>query len=354
MDTMLAGRLNLATGSFAVTGVPVPEPGPGELLIEVKAAGVCLSDVHLIDRTLRPVFNPNNEVTLGHEVAGIVFRLGSNLKRPWKPGARVVLLGGEPCGTCDACWRHAPCLVPRTRGADFDGGWAQYAVAREECVYAIPDHLPFEQAAIIPDAVSTPYAAVVATAGVRPAQAVGIWGAGGLGVHAISVARLVGAEPIIAIDPLTDALERTLSYGADVALQPEDPNFHEKLMEATRGQGLDVAFDFAGVPTAREQAATSLARNGVLVLVGIAAQPFAIADDAVFNYSGNEVRGHYGSTPAHLEELIRLTSAGRLDLTASVSERLPLSQASEAVAHLAHKSGSPVRIVLTPAHRAGA
>ncbi|WP_398921507.1 zinc-binding dehydrogenase [Streptomyces sp. I6] len=240
------------------------------------------------------------------------------------------------------------CVSPRTRGVDFDGGWAQYALAGEEAVYAIPGHLPFDQAAIIPDAVSTPYAAVVETAAVRPAQAVGIWGAGGLGVHAISVARMVGAEPIIAVDPLPTALERAPSFGADVALAPEDPGFHEKVMEATGGKGLDAAFDLAGVPPAREQAAACLARNGVLVLVGITPRPFSLAGGGVFQYMMNQVRGHYGSAPAHLEELIRLASTGRLDLTASVSERLPLSQAPEAVARLTDKSSSPVRIVLIP------
>ncbi|MHC5908608.1 alcohol dehydrogenase catalytic domain-containing protein, partial [Streptomyces sp. S6] len=190
MSTMLAGRLRLDSRTFAVEEVPVPVPGPGEVLVEVKAAGVCLSDVHLIDGGITPFF-PDEEVaasnalTLGHEAAGTVHTLGPAVRGPWQPGQRVVLQAGQACGGCEACLRRTGCRRPRTRGVDYHGGWAQYALAREDTLLPIPDDLPFEQAAIIPDAVSTPYAAIVGTGAVRPAQAVGIWGAGGLGAHGI-------------------------------------------------------------------------------------------------------------------------------------------------------------------------
>lgn len=128
---------------------------------------------------------------------------------------------------------------------DYDGGWAQYALAREDTLLPIPDHLPFDQAAITPDAVSTPYAAIVDTGAVRPAQAVGIWGAGGLSAHGIRLARVVGAAPVIAVDPLPSARERALLFGADHALDPMAGDFAEAVREATAGRGIDVAFEFA-------------------------------------------------------------------------------------------------------------
>ncbi|MYT25634.1 alcohol dehydrogenase catalytic domain-containing protein, partial [Streptomyces sp. SID7760] len=203
MNTMLAGRLRLDTRTFAVEEVPIPVPGPGEVLVEVRAAGVCLSDVHLIDGSLSPFFLTDavteaGAVTLGHEVAGVVHTLGPDVKGGWTPGQRVVLQAGEACGDCGGCLRRMTCHRPLTRGLDYDGGWAQYTIAREGTLLPIPDELPFDQAAIIPDAVSTPYAAIVGTGAVRPAQAVGIWGAGGLGAHAVRLARMVGAAPIIA------------------------------------------------------------------------------------------------------------------------------------------------------------
>ncbi|MER7010368.1 zinc-binding dehydrogenase [Saccharopolyspora sp. NPDC000359] len=348
MNTMLAGRLHVPSGRFRVEEVPVPVPGPGEVLVEVKAAGVCLSDVHLVDGTLKP-FVPTEELTLGHEVAGVVHSLGPDLRGDWTPGTRVALQAGQSCGECANCRRRrAPCLAVRTRGVDYDGGWAQFAIAREDTLAPIPDQLPFDQAAIIPDAVSTPYAAIVATGEVRPAQAVGIWGAGGLGAHGIQLARLAGAAPVIAVDPLASARERALTFGADLALDPADPDFTAAVRRATDGHGLDVAFDFAGVPAVREQAATALCRGGAMVLVGLAPQPLTIADGTRFSWNKNQVRGHYGSGPEHVEQLIRLAATGRLDLSPSITDHLPLAEAEEAVHRLENKTGDPVRLVLVP------
>ncbi|MFF5701317.1 zinc-binding dehydrogenase [Streptomyces sp. NPDC012794] len=353
MNTMLAGRLRLDTRTFAVEEVPIPVPGPGEVLVEVRAAGVCLSDVHLIDGSLSPFFPTDavteaGAVTLGHEVAGVVHALGPDTKGDWTPGQRVVLQAGEACGDCAGCLRRMLCHRPLTRGLDYDGGWAQYTIAREGTLLPIPDDLPFDQAAIIPDAVSTPYAAIVGTGAVRPAQAVGIWGAGGLGAHAVRLARMVGAAPILAIDPLPSARERALLFGADFALDPLAPDFAEAVREATAGRGLDVAFDFAGVGAARAQAASVLGPFGSLVLAGLTPEPVTIADSIGFCFNVNQVRGHYGSEPEHVEQLVGLASAGRIDLAPSITAHVPLAEAADAVARLENKTGDPIRLVLTP------
>ncbi|WP_060902689.1 zinc-binding dehydrogenase [Streptomyces europaeiscabiei] len=353
MSTMLAGRLHLDTRTFAVEEVPLPVPGPGEVLVEVRAAGVCLSDVHLIDGSLSPAFPVDavansRAVTLGHEVAGVVHTLGPDVRGMWAPGQRVVLQAGQACGECGDCLRRMSCRQPLTRGVDYDGGWAQYAVAREDTLLPIPDGLPFDQASIIPDAVSTPYAAIVGTGAVRPAQAVGIWGAGGLGAHGIRLARMVGAAPIIAVDPLPTARERALAFGADVALDPTSAGFAEAVDQATGGRGVQVAFDFAGVPAARPQAAAALGPEGVLVLAGLTPEPIIIGDSLGFCFQGNQIRGHYGSGPEHVAELIRLASAGRIDLAPSITAHVPLADAPDAVARLEKKIGDPIRLVLTP------
>ncbi len=346
---MLAGRLHLDDLRFAVEEVPIPVPGPGEVLVEVKAAGVCLSDVHLIDGTLRPAFGRSAAVTLGHEVAGVVHVLGPGVPGGWAPGARVTLQAGQACGLCANCQRlRPPCLQVQTRGVDYDGGWAQYAIARHDTLVAIPDSLPFDQAAIVPDAVSTPYAAIVASGGVRPAQAVGIWGVGGLGAHGVRLARLAGAAPIIAVDPLVAARGRALEFGADLALDPADPAFAETVAGATGGGGLDAAFDFAGVGAVREQAAGVLAPGGVLVLVGLTPEPLALGDGTRFSFLGQKVSGHYGSMPDHIDQLIRLATTGRLDLAPSISGHIPLADAADAVARLERKTDAPIRLVLVP------
>ena len=333
---MLAGRLTYATRTFAVEDVPVPEPGPGQVLIKVAAAGVCLSDLHVVDGSLTPV-RGRDVVTLGHEVAGTVAALGEGVTG-WAPGARVLLWAGE---------LSADGMV-LTRGVDYDGGWAEYAVATASTVVAIPDDLPFEQAAIIPDAVSTPWAAITATAAVRPAEPVGVWGVGGLGAHAVQLLRLVGAAPIVAVDPLPEARRRALDLGADVALDPADPELRRRIHEETGGAGLAAAFDFAGVAAVREQAITCLGRGGRLVLVGLTAEPLRIGNGTAVSYLLQKILGHFGSVPEHLDQLLALTARHRLDLSRSVSEVIPLADAAKAIERLHRKQDNPIRLILRP------
>ncbi|WP_433263413.1 zinc-binding dehydrogenase [Actinosynnema sp. CS-041913] len=333
---MLAARLNVKTHSLAVVEVPAPEPGPGQVRIEVAAAGVCLSDVHLIDGSLVPLFLAGDTVTLGHEVAGTVDALGPGVTGV-STGQRVLLQAGEERAG-----------VVYTRGVDYDGGWAQYALAAADTVVPIPDGLPFEQAAIIPDAVSTPWAAITATAQVRPAEAVGVWGAGGLGAHAVQLLRLAGAAPIFAVDPLPAARERALAFGADLAFDAADADLPQRVRQANGGRGLAAAFDFAGVAAVREQAVACLDARGRLVLVGLTDKPLTITNGTAFSYFQQQVRGHYGSEPPHLVELVNLVAHGRIDFSRSITDVLPLARAQEAVDRLIRKEGDPIRLVLRP------
>jgi D-arabinose 1-dehydrogenase-like Zn-dependent alcohol dehydrogenase len=335
--TMLAGRMNFATKTFAVQEVPVPVPGPGEVRVKVRAAGVCLSDVHLIDGTLRPLLLPGDEVTLGHEVAGEVESLGEGIVDGPELGARVIVGAGKHVG--ETVW---------TMGVDYDGGWAEYLVTPVGLLVPIPDELPFEQAAIIPDAVSTPWGAIEWTAKVQPGETVGVWGVGGLGAHGVQLLRFAGAAPIIAVDPIPAARERALAFGADLALDPADPAFAEQMVAATRGKGLNVAIDFAGVAAARAQALAALGFGGRLIVVGISGGDLSVGYDAAFSYTRRQVLGHYGYEERHVADLVRLTELGRLDFSRSVSDTIPLAKAAEAVARLESKQGNPIRLVLIP------
>jgi D-arabinose 1-dehydrogenase-like Zn-dependent alcohol dehydrogenase len=334
-DSMLAGRLNVRTKVFEVKEVPRPTPGPGQVLVEVRAAGICLSDVHLIDGQLNPLFLPGDEVTLGHEVAGVVSELGEGVT-DWQPGQRVLLQAGEEVDG----WVH-------TRGVDYDGGWAQYALATVGTLVSIPDDLPFEQACIVPDAVSTPWASIVKTAGVRAGEPVGVWGIGGLGAHAVQLLRLSGAAPIVAVDPVESARQRALDLGADLALDPSE-DVATRVRELTGGAGLAYAFDFAGVAPVREQAVHCLEREGGLVLVGLTDQPLTVRNGTQFSYFSQRLLGHYGSEPQHVQQLVDLVRFGRLDLSRSISGTMPLEEAARGVEMLEHKEGNPIRLVLQP------
>ncbi|MER5747666.1 zinc-binding dehydrogenase [Streptomyces sp. NPDC002225] len=337
MEQMLAARLHVPSRTLRIEEVAKPAPGPGQVLVKVEAAGVCLSDVHLIDGTLTPLLLRGDTVTLGHEVSGTIAETGPGVTR-WTPGQRVVLYAGEV--------RDG---VTYTRGVDYDGGWAEYALSAEHALTELPETIPFDQGAIIPDAVSTPWGAITVTGAVKPAEAVGVWGAGGLGVHAIQLLRAVGACPVVAIDPNPTARERALAQGADLALDPGDPALRERVAEVTGGAGLAAAFDFAGVPAVREQALSVLAPKGRLVLVGLTDQPLTVADGTRFSYLQQRILGHYGSDmPVALPELLTLLQGGRLDFSGSISGEFPLAEAAEAVERLENKTGDPIRLILRP------
>jgi D-arabinose 1-dehydrogenase-like Zn-dependent alcohol dehydrogenase len=327
---MRAGRITVSTRAFDVVDVPTPDAGSGQVRIKVAAAGVCLSDVHFLEGILSPGDLAGDHVTLGHEVAGVVDQVGAGVAGV-AVGDRVVVIAGE---------RNAALQIT-TMGFDYDGGWAEYVVTKAELVAKIPDSLPFEQAAIIPDAVSTPWAAISSTGKVQAGETAVVFGVGGLGVHAVQLLKIVGCSKVIAIDPREGARANALARGADFAFAPDD-------VEIKKHRGLNVAFDFAGVTPVRKQALSLLGEQGRLVIVGIANEPIVIPNDMAFTYMRTQIMGHYGSEAHHVRELIEFAGDGRLDLSHSVTQVLPLEQAGQALDTLANKVGNPIRIVLKP------
>ena len=326
---MRAGRISVSTRAFEVVDVATPDAGAGQVRIKVGAAGVCLSDVHFLEGILSPGYLEGDLVTLGHEVAGTIDQVGAGVATS-TVGDRVVVIAGE---------RNANQQIT-TMGFDYDGGWAEYVVTKAELVAKIPDSLAFEQAAIIPDAVSTPWAAITSTGHVVAGEKVAVFGVGGLGIHAVQLLKIIGAS-VIAIDPREDARANALARGADFAFAPDDA-------QLKKHRGLNAAFDFAGVSPVRKQALSMLGEQGRLVIVGIANEPIVIPNDMAFTYMRTQIMGHYGSEAQHVRELIELAASGRLDLSHSVSEVLPLENAGDALDKLANKVGNPIRIVLKP------
>ena len=293
---MRAGRITISTRQFEVVDVPTPVAAAGQVRIKVAAAGVCLSDVHLLEGILSPGFLSGDHVTLGHEVAGVVDQVGSGVNTS-VVGDRVVIIAGE---------RNDAQQIT-TMGFDYDGGWAEYVVTKAELVVTIPDSFPFEQAAIIPDAVSTPWAAITSTAKVQAGEKVAVFGVGGLGIHAVQLLKIIGCATVIAIDPREDARSNALLRGADFAYAPEDTAIKNH-------RGLHVAFDFAGVASVSKKALSLLGEQGRLVIVVIANEPIVIPSDMAFTYMRTQIMGHYGSDAHHVRELIEFVRQGRLDL----------------------------------------
>lgn len=336
MTTMRAVRLKYDSLDLAIHEVEIPEPQRGEVRIKVGAVGVCLSDVKLVSGVLTPPMGTRGTVTLGHEIAGVVDKVGAEAGS-WTVGDRVLV---------HPLVQHTS--GPLVIGMDLDGGWADYVTVGASNLIRVPDGLPLSQAAIIPDAVSTPWAAVTSTAQVQAGQSAAVWGVGGLGLHAVKALRIVGSTPIIAIDPMAEARERALSAGADFALDPTEANLVEQLREAAGGSGVDHAFDVVGAPGVREQALESLGHGGQLTIVGAGGKPFTVTNPQRLIVFKQRIAGHFSSSFEDLQTITNLIAGGRLDLSTSVSEVLPLEKAAEALDRLQTKKNSPTRIVLSP------
>lgn len=345
-ESMLAARLDTRSKQISVERVSLPSLGSRDVLVQVKACGICLSDVHLIDGTIS---TRHTVLTPGHEPAGVVAAVGHDVPR-WRAGDRVIVDSGSPCGECWDCSRglRTRCTDPRIIGVDTDGAWAEYIRVPFENLCPIPADLPFDQAALIADAVSTPFAALSHTAEVSPGDSVGIWGIGGLGYHAVQAAALCGAAPVVAIDPRESARSRALQVGADAALDPRAANFAQRISEITDGRGLDVAVDLVGSNDVLRQAERSIARQGRIVVVGLSDQPVQLGTSEVFGTRKHRLLGHLGYSREDLERVASLTGWGRLDLSQSVSATYPLSEIERALAHLTDRDSDVIRVVVTP------
>jgi 2-desacetyl-2-hydroxyethyl bacteriochlorophyllide A dehydrogenase len=345
---MRAAVFDSKTMKLGLESVSLPEPRPDEVRVRVAACGICLSDVHLLDGTLPAQLS---RVIPGHESAGVIDSVGEQVPEHWTAGRRVLIAGGKPCGACQSCVvGDAPerCLDVQVMGFAYDGAWAEYTVVPWQTLVEVPDHVPLHQAAILADAVATPYAALTERAAVRPAESVGLWGIGGLGVHAVQIARMIGAAPIIALDPSPVARARALQFGADHALDPADDTVAEDVWRLTDGRGLDVALDLFGANRILQQADACVGRGGRMVIVGLSAEDITLGTNATFGVMSHALLGHLGYSKDHLFALIRLVASGRLDVSRSISEVLALEDVGHGVDRLATKDGDPIRLVIAP------
>lgn len=331
-----------------VEDVPEPQAGPGQIRVAVQAAGVCGTDLHAAHGRL-PV--PVTPVIMGHEGAGIVETLGEGVAS-FSVGDRVLLLPSETCGTCSACERGHLGLCPKAKifGMARDGTFAQKIVVPAACAMPLPDAVPFEHGAILADAVATAYHAVATRAGIEGGERVAVIGCGGVGYHAILLARLLGAKQIVAIDASEGALRRAEAAGADVLLNARADDVRKAIRRAAGGEGPDVVIEYAGVKVTVELAMGCVARGGRVIVGGVGMESPQLGP--LVSFVGREiaVMGSMGYTRSELERVVDLANTGRLDLSGSITGRYPLERAAEALDDLAHHRNDPVRLALLPNH----
>ncbi len=331
---------------MSVEAIPDPVPGPGEVVVKVAACGICASDLHFIHGEM-PLPAPT-PLTMGHEPSGTIAAVGPDVP-VWREGDPVSLHAGKVCMACARCaaGRLEECRNPQVMGIHYDGAWAEFVRVPWYSMARIPPGVSFEHAAIACDAVSTPYAALIDRGTVRPGERVGIWGIGGLGTHAVQIARMAGASFVVAVDPIEAARERARAVGADLALDPSE-DVPGAIRDATHGRGLDLAVDAIGRSAVVRQAMFSLERGGRIVLMGQSMESLDAGPILFLSFLGTSILGHLGYSKAHLEQVLDLIATGRLDLSRSISDRLPLERVQEGVERLTSKEESTVRLVVLP------
>jgi 2-desacetyl-2-hydroxyethyl bacteriochlorophyllide A dehydrogenase len=347
MATMLAARLIEPGAPLRIDEVPVPTPGPDEVLVNVAACGLCGTDIHLAVEGDIPV--AHTPITLGHEGAGEVVALGASVAA-FAEGDRVALFPSAICGQCRFCraGRESLCEASKVYGMARDGALAHYIVAPARALIAVPDGIPFDIAAIVTDGVSTPFHALRGRGRLRAGEAVAVVGCGGLGTHAIMLARLMGAGCIVAIDPDAAARERALALGADFAVDPAEDDPVKAVRARLGRRGVDLALEFVGRQETAETTVRLLDKTGRAVFVGVGMARPSLPPLIAFVGGENAVVGSFGMDRRDIEDLLTLIGAGRLDLSMSISARYPLAQVNEALDRLASKDQGVVRVVVEP------
>lgn len=331
-------------GNLEYTQKPIPTIGPREILVKVKAAAICGTDVHIkhwndwAERRMSP------PVVIGHEFSGEVVAIGSEV-RSVKVGDRVSSESHIACNTCELCKAGHRHVCPSTSiiGVHQDGAFAEYIAIPEEIAFVCPDDsMSWEELALM-----EPFGVVVHGMMEYPlmARTVAIIGAGPLGSMAVLLAKKAGAAKIIILEPNQERGRFALSLGADVLIDPtaEDPVAAVKAL--TGGQGVDQAVDCSGSVVGLESASRYLRPEGKLVCVAIPSKPFTF-DLAEFSYRGCVLKGIAGRKMYETWEDIRGILTGGIDLAPIVSHKLPMSEFAQGLELM--EQGKCCKCILIP------
>ncbi len=335
---MRAVRLQGWHSEPVMTEVPEPEPGPGQVVIQVGGAGVCHSDLHLMSDFDQGQLPWDPPFTLGHENAGWVHRVGQGV-RGFEPGQPVAVTGAWGCGTCSRCREGveiycenlAEAPVPGGGGGlGLDGGLADYLLVHDSrFLVPLPDGLQPVDAAPLTDAGLTPYHAIRRSLPkLTPDATAVVIGAGGLGHMAVQILKAISPAAVVVVDPLESARGLATRSGADISLAPDD-ELVQTIREHTHGRGADLVLDFVGSDATLAVAAASARSLGDLTIVGIAGGTLPVSFFSVpYEVS---IQTTYWGTRRELGEVLELAARG---LIAADVHPCSLEEAPEAYRRL--------------------
>ncbi len=343
-STMRAARLHKYGEGLRLDELPVPRPAAGQVLVRVKGAGFCHSDLHVISGDI-PIL-PRMPLTLGHENAGVVAAVGSGV-RAVKEGDAVAVYGGWGDGVCDYCvsGEENICMQGQWVGlSNYDGGYAEFLLVPHERYLIKLSKLDPKMAAPLTDAALTPYRAIKRALPVlTPDYAALVIGAGGLGQFGIKLLGLLSGSEIIVADVADSKLETARELGADHTINTREPGAAEKIRELSRG-GVAATFDFVGATPTLELAFGVTRRLGRVVQVGLAGGTASLT--ALQNWQPEvSFSVSYWGNIKELREVLDMADDGRL--TPIALEFVSLEGAND-VYHRLEKGQVEGRAVLTP------
>jgi 2-desacetyl-2-hydroxyethyl bacteriochlorophyllide A dehydrogenase len=325
--------------------IPVPAIGERDILVRVRAAGICHSDVHY--RAGRSPVRPL-PMTLGHEVAGVVEQIGEHVTSV-RVGDRVCLHYNITCGDCYYCSTGNEQFCPQVLmlGHYTSGGYAEYIAVPARNAIALPDEIPFEQGATLMCASATAFHALRKSR-LKAGETAAIIGVGGLGMSAIQLAKAFGALDVFAVDINPEKLQLAAHYGA-IPIHAGQTNPVVEIRKLTNGRGVDVAIELIGLPQTMQQTVRCLSVLGRAVIAGIGDRPLEI--DTYRELLGNEAE-IIGSNDHLLQELPVLVEMARrkvLDTSRIVTRVVPLdADAINTTLDALEQFSSDVRTVIVP------
>jgi propanol-preferring alcohol dehydrogenase len=318
--TMKAVRLVEVGQPLELQEIPLPEVGAQDVLVSVRAAGICHSDAHY-----RAGISPAGPLplTLGHEISGVVEQVGRAVL-DWQPGDRVVLHYLVTCGQCPFCRRGQEqfCLSGQMLGKHRDGGYAEYISVPSRCLFPLPNGIPYEQGAVMMCSSATALHALH-KGRLQAGESVAVFGVGGLGLSAVQLARAFGALVVFAVDLDDDRLALALRQGA-VPVNARDEDAVAEIRRGNRGLGVDLALDFVGRPETMRQAIAAIGHFGRVVVVGLGDQPVSFSPYAEIINREAEIIGCSDHLAAEIPLLTELVRRRVLDLEPVVTDLISL------------------------------
>jgi L-iditol 2-dehydrogenase len=335
-------------GHVALADTPEPVAGPGEVVVEVDAAGICGTDLH-IEQGEFPTTPP---VTMGHELAGRIAAVGPGVTR-WRPGDRVTAeTYFHTCGRCLHCRRGRPnlCRERRSIGSKADGAFAPFILLPAANLHRVPDGLALEHAALT-EPLACVVHGVIDTAQVRAGDRVVVAGPGPIGLLALQVALAAGARVVVLGAAADGARLRTATrLGAAAALDVEaTADLEAAVDDALGAEGADLVIECSGAGPAADTLLRLAARGGRYCQMGLSGRPVSLDLDLVC-YKELVVTGSNATVPTAWPRALRLLADGRVDVSGVITHRFPLGGWDEALDTVQRRVG--IKVLLRPGDEA--